>query len=111
MSYTYYLYHRPTGFKYYGYSEKDHNQFWKTYFGSSELVKFFINKYGIDSFDARVVKIFEFPWQAKDHENRFFRKTKIIAKMDWLNCTGKRNKFGRNNWDILKEGITTKDFI
>lgn len=111
MSYTYCLKHIPTGFRYYGYSQNDHKQFWKTYFGSSELVWFFIKRDGIESFEARVTRVFDFPWQARDHEGKFLRRTKVISKMDWLNCTGRRHKFGFNNRDILREGVTAQDFI
>lgn len=97
MSYTYYIKHRPTGLKYYGSSTRDPKQFWKTYFTSSDLVWYFIKKDGIESFDAKITKIFDYPWQAVDHENRMFRRAKLNTNPKYLNRRGVRHKFGFRN--------------
>lgn len=105
--YTYYLYHKPTGYKYYGSKtgpNSDPNTFWKPhgYYSSSDLVYYFIRRDGEDSFIAEVRKLFETPWEAKEYEGRFIRRWGLNDRMDWLNHTAKKNKFG-----ILYENIMT----
>ena len=102
MSFCYYVKHKPTGLKYYGCSSKDPSQFWKTYFTSSNLVWFFIKKDGIESFEARVTRIFDFPWQAKEHESRMFNRAKLNTHPEYLNCIGQRHKFGMYNKELYE---------
>lgn len=105
--YTYYLKHKPTGYKYYG-SKASYgpgpDMFWKPggYFGSSEIVAYFLKRDGVDSFEARVTRIFESPAEAKAHESRVIKRLNVNFKNDWLNCTGRGyKKFGRNYCDIM----------
>ena len=105
--YTYYLHHKPTGFKYYG-SKASYGAgpelFWKKggYFSSSEIVAYFVRRDGPESFDVRVTKIFDDPQKAKEHESKFLKKVKANKKDDWLNCTGRGyKKFGKNYVNIM----------
>ena len=67
IPYTYFIYHNPTGYFYYGckYGKYANPElFWninykKGYFTSSKIVKELINEYGYDSFDAEVDMIFD----------------------------------------------------
>lgn len=104
--YTYYLYHKPTGYKYYGSKtgpDSDPNRFWKLhgYYSSSDLVYYFIRRDGEDSFIAQVRKIFACPQEAKEYEGNFIRRWNINDRMDWLNHTAKKNKFGKLYEDIM----------
>jgi hypothetical protein len=86
--YTYYLYHVPTGKKYYGcqYGKKSNpKNLWNTYFSSSEKVKALINEYGKESFNAQVRKVFDSGEAALEYEDRFLHKAKAPEKDDWLN--------------------------
>ena len=63
VPYTYFLYHNPTGFKYYGvkFSKRANPElFWVPggYYSSSVKVKELIEQYGADSFRAEVRKKF-----------------------------------------------------
>ena len=103
MSYTYYLFHKPTGYKYYGYNEGSPENFWKDggYFSSSQLVHYFIKRDGIESFEARIHKVFNSWPKAKEFEGRFLRRVKAHTKKDWLNHTANGHKFGYQNTDIV----------
>lgn len=86
--YTYYLYHRPTGKKYYGVRFKigcDPSDLWKKYFSSSKDVWSLIEKYGIDSFDYSVRKTFKIKENAIDWEYRVLRRLKVCQSEIWLN--------------------------
>ena len=98
IPYTYYVFHRPTGLKYYGskYGKNANpNTFWKPngYFTSSKKVKKLIIEYGIDSFDAEVRKIFDSPDKAINYEYKFLKKVKALLKDDWLNDNYGGEKF------------------
>jgi hypothetical protein len=88
--YTYFVYHKPTGLKYYGskYGKgANPDMFWKPggYFTSSLKVKKLLKEYGIDSFKAEVRKVFENPDQALNYEYRFLKKVRALDKIEWLN--------------------------
>jgi len=90
IPYTYFVFHIPTGKKYYGskYGKgADPNTFWKTngYFTSSAKVKCLLKEYGTDSFRAEVRKIFGTPEEALTYEYRFLKKVNALNKNDWLN--------------------------
>lgn len=90
VPYTYFVFHIPTGLKYYGSKYgKGSNPltFWKPggYFSSSKQVKTLIKDYGVDSFRAEVRKVFETPEQALSYEYRFLSKVNALQKEDWLN--------------------------
>jgi hypothetical protein len=88
-SYTYYLYHIPTGKKYYGVRMKPKanpvDDLWNIYFGSSDLVDALIVEYGKDSFRAEVRKIFDDPYTAYIWEQTVLKKLNAIHKPEWLN--------------------------
>lgn len=90
IPYTYFVWHIPTGKKYYGskYGRgADPATFWKPggYFTSSAKVKELLQKYGADSFRAEVRKVFEQPDQALKYEYRFLSKVNAINNTEWLN--------------------------
>lgn len=98
IPYTYYVFHKPTGLKYYGskYGKNaDPNSFWKPngYYTSSKKVKKLILEYGIDSFNAEVRKIFDSPEKALIYEYKFLKKVKALSKDDWLNDNYGGEKF------------------
>jgi hypothetical protein len=89
ISYTYYLYHIPTGLKYYGarYANKvsPENDLWIHYFSSSKKVHELIEKYGKESFQYQIRKTFKTKEECLDWEERFLRKINVIKRNDWLN--------------------------
>jgi hypothetical protein len=94
--FTYYLYHKPTGLKYYGtrYSKQcDPTDLWTTYFTSSSLVKELIKAHGADSFVFKVRKIFETPEQALLWEHKFLSKINAAENPEWLNRHNGGSKF------------------
>jgi len=96
--YTYYVYHKPTGLKYYGskYAKNSNpSLFWKKdgYFTSSVKIHKLIQEYGTDSFFASVRKKFKTPQEALDYEYRFLKKVNALKKSDWLNKNMGGKKF------------------
>jgi hypothetical protein len=86
--FTYYLYHKPTGKKYYGVRTArgcHPNDLWNTYFSSSELVKQLILEYGEDSFDFQIRKTFKNKRDALLWERKVLIKLKASMSDDWLN--------------------------
>lgn len=88
-AYTYYLYHVPTGKKYYGYRGANkcspEDDLWKKYFSSSKYVKALVKEYGKESFVAEVRKMFDTAIEARSYETRFLRRVNAIEKEEWLN--------------------------
>jgi hypothetical protein len=98
IPFTYFLYHRPTGLKYYGvrFSKRSNPKlFWVPggYYSSSAKVKELIAQYGADSFDAEVRKTFNSKEDAVRYEYRFLRKVNAVSKSDWLNQSAISEKF------------------
>ena len=98
VPYTYFLYHNPTGFKYYGvkFSKRANPElFWVPggYYSSSVKVKELIEQYGADSFRAEVRKKFTCVEDAVQYEYRFLRKVNAVSKNDWLNQCAISDKF------------------
>ena len=88
IPYTYYLFHIPTGKKYYGveYKKTAHpSNLWTKYFSSSKRIKSLIKEYGKDSFVAEVRKTFETVKSAIDWEQRVLFRIKAIERDEWLN--------------------------
>ena len=96
-SYTYYLYHVPTGKKYYGFRFANKcepkEDLWKEYFSSSKKVKKLIKEYGKESFVAEVRKLFDTPIEAFAWECEVLRRLKVTKRDDWLNQTIGDEKF------------------
>lgn len=89
--YTYYLYHVPTGKKYYGVKfgkDADPSKFWTKYFSSSKEVKALREEYGDDSFIPEIRRTFNTAEAACKWEVKVLRKLKAGEREDWLN-----NKF------------------
>jgi hypothetical protein len=88
-AYTYYLYHIPTGKKYYGSRVANtcdpEEDLWKIYFSSSVLVEALIKQYGADSFQAIVRKTFDTDQEARDWEDHVQHRLKVVEKEEWLN--------------------------
>jgi hypothetical protein len=89
QTYTYYLYHIPTGKKYYGSrianKVSPEQDLWNEYFSSSELVEALIKEYGESSFQANVQKTFDTIEEARYWEDRILHKLKAPEKDEWLN--------------------------
>ena len=96
IPYTCYLYHIPTGKKYYGMQHgrvANPMNLWKTYFSSSKKVKALIDKYGKDSFTAEVRKTFTTAEDCRLWEQTVLVRVKAIEKDDWLNQSLAHGKF------------------
>jgi hypothetical protein len=87
--YTYYLYHTPTGKKYYGVrlapKVEPEQDLWVQYFGSSDKVDALRKAYGNDSFQVEVRKVFEDVYAAHAWEQKVLKRIKAVSKSDWLN--------------------------
>jgi len=95
--FTYYLYHKPTGKKYYGVRFKNGchpNDLWNKYFSSSVKVKKLIEEYGLNSFDYQIRKIFKNKKDAINWETKFLKKINAINNNDWLNQNNGYGTFG-----------------
>jgi chromatin remodeling complex protein RSC6 len=94
--YTYYLYHKPTGLKYYGsrWANKvsPENDLWINYFSSSKKVNQLIEEYGKDSFHYEIRKLFATKEQCLDWETKFLTKVNAVKNKEWIN----RHNGGKN---------------
>jgi hypothetical protein len=104
--YTYFLFNKITGEKYYGVRYANNctpSDLWCTYFSSSKSVLKLIELYGKDSFHYKVRKTFDSSKEARSWEERVLRKINILNNDTWLN----KNICGK----FLKEGPQTKEHI
>lgn len=88
IPYTYYLYHKPTGLKYYGvrYAKNcNPDDLWNKYFSSSKKVKALIAKYGINSFDYKIRKTFKTKKESLIWESKVLKKLKVSTNDEWIN--------------------------
>jgi hypothetical protein len=88
VPYTYYLYHKPTGKKYYGVRwamNCSPDDLWKTYFTSSKYVHELIEQYGVDSFDHEIRKIFDTSDSAILWEKRVLTRLHVLNNDTWIN--------------------------
>jgi hypothetical protein len=102
--YTYYLYHHPTGLKYYGvrYAKNcDPKDLWDKYFTSCKKVKELINEYGINSFEVEIRKIFENKIDAINWENKVLRRLKVKRKKEWINISEGKMPFDNITYGML----------
>ena len=87
--YTYYLYHIPTGKKYYGVRQAPVappcEDFWTHYFTSSKKVKAMIATYGKESFRWEIRKTFSSRVDALLWEQQVLRRLHVKDREDWLN--------------------------
>lgn len=104
IPYTYFLFNKITGQKYYGVRYANNctpEELWCTYFSSSKYVKQLIETHGKDSFEYEVRKTFKAADEAKAWEERVLRKLDIMNNDIWLN----RNICGK----FLKNGPQSKE--
>lgn len=106
VPYTYYIYHRPTGKKYYGvkYGKKANpEKLWKTYFSSSKRIKKLIQEYGKDSFDVEIRKTFNDKNKAFLWETNVLRRLKVEKRNDWLNVHANTGRMANKVGDKFSE--------
>ena len=90
--YTYFLYHKPTGLKYYG-SKTANNKndiadpktFWINYFTSSKEIAKLIVKYGKGSFSFKIHKLFKTKDDALYYEAYVLKYYNVLDRRDWIN--------------------------
>lgn len=90
MPFTYFIYHKPTGTKYYGirYAKNSKPEdLWTKYFTSSKRVKKLIEKYGVDSFEVQVRVVHHSREYLLKVENRVLRKFNVTSNPEWLNAS------------------------
>lgn len=90
MPYTYYIFHKPTNQHYYGArwaKNSDPSDFWKTYFTSCREVKCLIEKYGVESFNVQIRRVFNTGEEARQWEHRVLKRLKVSKRKDWINKT------------------------
>lgn len=93
VPYTYHLYHKPTGKRYYGvrYGKNcNPSDLWVTYFTSSKLVKKLVEEYGLDSFIPEVRRTFKSKDHALTWEHTVLRRLDVNRNPIWLNITYNR---------------------
>lgn len=86
--YTYYIFNRITNQHYYGARWADNchpNDLWSTYFTSSKKVHELLEKYGPDSFDVQIRKLFDDKTKCRNWERKVLTRLKIKSKPAWLN--------------------------
>lgn len=105
IPFSYYLYHIPTGLKYYGvrYSNGcSPTDIWTTYFTSSLKVKQLISEYGVNSFKIEVRKTFQSAADALLWEHKVLRRLNAASSDVWINQHNGDKKFraplGRQWW-------------
>ena len=104
IPYTYFLFNKITGQKYYGVRYANNctpEELWCTYFSSSKYVKELLETHGKDSFEYEVRKTFKTAHEARSWEERVLRKLDILNNDIWLN----KNVCGK----FLKEGPQSKE--
>jgi hypothetical protein len=101
--FAYLLKSKIDGRRYYGIrycKDADPIQLWTTYFTSSPIVESYIAKYGKDSFEVEIRKVFETAEQALNWEHRILTRIDAANRSDWLNlsngyqCWGARKELG-----------------
>jgi hypothetical protein len=107
-AYTYYLYHVPTGKKYYGvrWANKcePEQDLWNEYFGSCDKVDELVKEYGRETFLAEVRKTFDTAQEAHTWEQNVLRRINAVNRDDWLNQA-------LANGPFYRQGPQTKDHI
>ena len=104
LPFTYFIFHLPTGFKYYGakFSKGCHpSDLWTKYFTSSKKVKQLIEEYGKDSFVYEIRKTFTNKDDCLKWENKVLERMHVLEKDDWLNNHIGGHRFrnnGHNNY-------------
>lgn len=103
MYFTYLIKCIPTNQFYYGVCYKkgtDSSRLWTTYFTSSKHVHKLIEKYGLDSFEVQIRRIFETAEAARIWEFKVLKKMNVVKDSKWLNQTDHRSftpRFGDDN--------------
>lgn len=114
--FAYLLKSKIDGRRYYGirYSkDSDPDQLWESYFTSSPIVESYIAKYGKDSFEVEVRKVFETAEQALNWEHRILTRINAAVRPEWLNmsngyrCWGARKELGYTVSESTKKKMST----
>ena len=84
MAFTYLIGWKDLDRWYYGYTVREPDALWVTYFTSSDHVKRFMQENG-DPDVIRVHKIFDSKEEANLFENRFLRRVSAVRSQRWLN--------------------------
>lgn len=113
IPYTYYLYHKPTGTKYYGVKfakNADPELFWKSYFTSSSIIRELIANHGLEGFVFEIRKTFDDPDKAVLWESKVLRRLDVANKLDWANrhIPGEQFRGPETCADPTKEKIRKK---
>lgn len=111
IPYTYFLFHKPTGKKYYGarWSKNCHpKDLWQTYFTSSKHVKNLIKEHGKESFVYEVRKTFHSIDECRKWEERVLRKLNVISNESWINksVNGKFLPYGKQSKEHIQKRIS-----
>jgi hypothetical protein len=113
IPFSYYLYHRLTGLKYYGIKHANGcnpSDLWTKYFSSSIRVKQLITEYGKDSFDVKIRKTFNSSHDALIWEHKVLRRLNASQNPTWINRHNGGNKFRSpiSHTDKTKQLISKK---
>jgi hypothetical protein len=104
IPYVYFIKNITTGLKYIGakYSKKsDPKNFWVTYFTSSSLVKKFIDVYGKDDFEYKILKIFDSEFETLRYERKLLNIA--VHRKDYLNLHYNFVSENVNDYELEKE--------
>ena len=88
MPFTYYLYHNPTRKHYYGARWAKNcgpDTLWNSYFSSCRDIHELIKQYGVDSFNVRVMRVFNTGEEARMWEHKFIKRVKAVESDEWIN--------------------------
>jgi hypothetical protein len=104
--FTYYLYHIPTGKKYYGARWKPGchpSDLWNTYFTSSKHVHKLIEEYGKESFEYKIRKTFVNKSECISWEQKVLKRLKVKTNNNWLNIAiGNPSMLGKRHSEETK---------
>jgi CheY-like chemotaxis protein len=110
--YVYRLFHEPTGYYYYGgkWTEgADPNLLWNTYYSLSSKVHKLIDLYGGDTFNVKVVKVFDNRNSCISFLNKITDRTNKSEKS--LNYKNHRSELKKNFCVLLAEDSGTVSMI
>jgi hypothetical protein len=105
IPYTYLVKHKKTGKVYYGsrYSKNCHpDDLWKKYFTSSKDIKFYIKKYGKNSFEYQIRKTFNNIFKCQEWEFKVLKRINAVERDDFLNKSNGKGLIKTKNW-LTKE--------
>ena len=101
VPYTYIVRHKKTGKVYYGsrYAKGCHpDDLWKKYFTSSKDIQYYIKKYGKNSFDYKVRRIFNNVLKCQEWEYKVLKRLNAVDRDDFLNKSNGDGLIKTKNW-------------